>query len=93
VSAAFGLRFSGLIPAYVLAIRQLFPAREASWRIPTIILTGMAGMAAGSWLAGVLHDYFGSYAPAFATGLVFNLANFVIIFERGGNQKTGVALG
>jgi MFS family permease len=79
VSAAFGLGFSGLIPAYVLTSRQLFPAREASWRIPTLILTGMSGMAAGSWLAGVLYDYFGFYAPAFATGLAFNLANLAII--------------
>lgn len=79
VAAAFGLGFSGLIPAYMLTARQLFPAHEASWRIPTLILTGMSGMAAGSWLAGVLYDYFGFYAPAFATGLVFNLANLAIV--------------
>jgi MFS family permease len=75
VSAAFGLGFSGLIPAYIVAIRQLFPAGDASWRIPTLLLTGMSGMAAGSWLAGRLYDYFGFYAPAFATGLAFNLIN------------------
>jgi MFS family permease len=75
VAAAFGLGFSGLIPAYIVAIRQLFPAHEASWRIPTLLLTGMGGMAAGSWLAGRLYDYFGFYAPAFATGLFFNLVN------------------
>ena len=79
VSAAFGLGFSGLIPAYVLTSRQLFPAREASWRIPTLILTGMSGMALGSWLAGVLYDFFGFYAPAFAMGLAFNVANLVIV--------------
>jgi MFS family permease len=79
VAAAFGLGFSGLIPAYILTSRQLFPAHEASWRIPTLILTGMSGMAAGSWLAGVLYDYFGFYAPAFATGLIFNLANLAIV--------------
>jgi len=79
VSAAFGLGFSGLIPAYIVAIRQLFPAREASWRIPTLLLTGMGGMAAGSWLAGRLYDYFGFYAPAFATGLIFNLVNAGLI--------------
>ena len=39
----------------------------------------MSGMAAGSWLAGVLYDYFGFYAPAFATGLFFNLVNASII--------------
>lgn len=79
VAAAFGLGFGGLIPAYILTARQLFPAREASWRIPTLLLTGMSGMAAGSWLAGALYDYFGFYAPAFATGLAFNLANATII--------------
>jgi len=79
VAAAFGLGFSGLIPAYILTVRQLFPAREASWRIPMLLLTGMAGMAAGSWLAGRLYDYFGVYAPAFATGLAFNLLNASVI--------------
>jgi MFS family permease len=79
VAAAFGLGFSGLIPAYIVAIRQLFPAHEASWRIPTLLLTGMSGMAAGSWLAGWLYDYFGYYAPAFATGLFFNLVNASLV--------------
>src|SRR5258708_6254038 len=31
VSAVFGLGFSGIIPAYVLAVRELFPASEASF--------------------------------------------------------------
>jgi MFS family permease len=79
VAAAFGLGFAGLIPAYILTARKYFPASEASWRVPTILLTGMSGMAAGSWLAGVIYDYFGFYAPAFATGLAFNLINFAVI--------------
>ena len=79
VAAAFGLGFSGLIPAYLLTARQQFPAREASWRMPMLLLTGMSGMAAGSWLGGVIYDHYGFYAPAFATGFVFNLANLVII--------------
>ncbi len=79
VTVAFGLGFSGLIPAYILTASQLFPAHEASWRIPTLLLTGMSGMAAGSWLAGLLYDYFGFYAPAFAAGLAFNLVNATII--------------
>ncbi|MGB6939007.1 MAG: MFS transporter, partial [Xanthobacteraceae bacterium] len=37
-AAAFGFGFSGIIPAYVLALRELFPAAEASWRIPTLLL-------------------------------------------------------
>ena len=79
VSAAFGLGFAGLIPAYVLTIRQLFPASEASWRIPALLLMSGTGMGTGGWLAGVLYDYFGFYAPAFATGVVSNLLNFALI--------------
>lgn len=79
VAAVFGLGFSGLIPAYILTARQLFPAREASWRMPALLLTGMSGMGTGSWLAGVIYDYAGFYAPAFATGFAFNLANLAII--------------
>ncbi len=79
VAAAFGLGFSGLIPAYMLTIRQLFPAHEAAWRIPTVLLTAMAGMAAGSWSAGVIYDHAGHYAPAFAAGIAANLANLSIV--------------
>ena len=79
VAAAFGLGFSGLIPAYVLTARQLFPAREASWRMATLLLTGTAGMATGGWSAGIIYDAYGSYYPAFATGLAFNLLNFAIL--------------
>lgn len=79
VATAFGLGFAGLIPAYILTARQLFPPNEASWRVPTLLLTGMTGMAAGSWVAGVIYDHFGFYAPAFATGVAFNLVNLAIL--------------
>ncbi len=79
IAALFGLGFAGIIPAYVLAIRQLFPASEASWRIPTLLLFSGIGMATGGWLAGVLYDYFGFYAPAFAAGVAANAVNLVIV--------------
>jgi MFS family permease len=79
VAAAFGLGFSGIIPAYVLALRELFPASEASWRIPTLLLFSGAGMALGGWLAGLLYDHFGHYAPAFATGLGSYSLNLLVV--------------
>jgi MFS family permease len=79
IAAAFGLGFSGLIPAYLLTARQVFPAREAAWRLPALLLTGTTGMATGGWLGGVIYDQFGSYAPAFATGLAANLVNLAIL--------------
>ncbi|HEV2097428.1 MAG TPA: MFS transporter, partial [Stellaceae bacterium] len=79
VSAAYGLGFSGIVPAYVVAIRELFPSTEASWRVPVLLFTSMLGMAFGSWFAGALYDSFGFYAPAFAAGALFNLANLAIV--------------
>ena len=79
ISAAYGLGFSGIIPAYVVAIRELFPAREASWRVPMVLFVSMAGMAFGGWFAGALYDHFGFYAPAFLTGVIFNLANLALV--------------
>ncbi|HEV8680467.1 MAG TPA: MFS transporter [Stellaceae bacterium] len=80
ISAAYGLGFSGIIPAYVVAIRELFPAREASWRVPSLLFIGMTGMAVGTWLAGALFDQFGFYTPAFVVGLVFNLFNLALVW-------------
>lgn len=79
VAAAFGLGFAGIIPAYSVAIRDLFPSSEASWRMPLTLFTAMSGMAVGSWFAGALYDRFGYYAPAFGTGVLFNLLNLGLI--------------
>jgi MFS family permease len=86
VSAAFGMGFSGMIPATVLAGRQLFPPAEAAWRIPTLLLCSGCGMAIGGWLAGILYDHFGYYGPAFATGIAVNLLNLAIILMLVGRQ-------
>ncbi len=79
VAAAFGLGFSGIVPAYVLAIRELYPASQAAWRIPTMLLFTGIGMALGGWLAGALYDHFGSYVPAFITGVGANALNLLLI--------------
>jgi MFS family permease len=79
VSAAFGLGFSGLLPAYVIAIREYYPVKEANWRVPTIYFAGFLGMAAGGWGAGALYDHFGYYLPAFAVGIGFNIVNLIIL--------------
>jgi MFS family permease len=87
VAAAFGLGFSGIIPAYVLAVRELFPASEASWRIPTLLLCSGGGMAAGGWLAGLLYDHLGYYAPAFAVGVGTNILNLLMLSLLVGRQR------
>jgi MFS family permease len=79
VAALFGLGFSGLVPANVLASRELFPVGDAYWRMPALLLFSGWGMAGGGWLAGILYDHYGYYAPAFATGLGVNVINFLIV--------------
>jgi MFS family permease len=79
VAAAFGLGFSGIIPAYVVAIRELFPASEAAWRVPVLLMSTATGMALGGWAAGAIYDYAGFYAPAFATGIGLNVVNIAIV--------------
>ena len=80
VSALFGLGFGGLIPAYVLAVRELFPSPRQAGACPCMLLFSGSGMAVGGWLAGWIYDHAGFYAAAFATGLGFNLVNLLVVF-------------
>ena len=89
VSAVFGLGFGGLVPAYVLALRELFPVGEASWRVPTLLLFSGSGMAAGGWMGGELYDLFGFYAPAFVGAIIANLFNFAIVATLLSRQLAG----
>jgi MFS family permease len=80
VAAAYGLGFSGLIPSYSVVIRDLYPSDEASWRIPTVLMFLMGGMAFGSWFGGKLFDIFHSYRMAFTVGVGLSALHFLIVF-------------
>jgi MFS family permease len=79
VAAAYGFGFAGIIPAYVLAIREMFPANEAHWRVPMMMLCSGTGMAVGGWVAGAIYDHYGFYGAAFAFGLCANLVNLALV--------------
>ena len=79
VAAAYGLGFAGIIPAYVLAVRALFPVGEASWRIPVLYLVSLSGMGFGAWLAGAIYDRAGYYGAAWMAGIVFNVLQLSIV--------------
>src|SRR5260221_11444049 len=61
VAAAFGLRFSRIIPPYILAVRELFPASESSWRIPTMLLFSGGGTAPRGWIPRLLFAPLGNF--------------------------------
>jgi MFS family permease len=79
ISSAFGFGFSGLLPAYVIAIREYYAAAEANWRVPAVMFAGYVGMAAGGWGAGAVYDRYGFYAPAFGLGILFNVLNLAVL--------------
>src|SRR5262249_10156497 len=89
VATFFGLGFGGLVPAYVLTLRALFPVSEASWRVPTLLLFSGSGMAAGAWVGGFLYDWFGCYAPAFVAAIRANLLNLAIVIVLVLRQHAG----
>lgn len=81
VSILFGLGFGGIIPAYVLAVREIFPSREAGWRIATLLFASLMGMAAGAWLSGYTFDLTLSYDFGWGLGVVFNA---IMLLQIGG---------
>ena len=97
VAALFGIGFSGLVPAYVLALRELYPVGEASWRVPVLLMFSGSGMAAGAWMGGFLYDWFGYYEPAFVSAIAANMLNlgvvvFLLLRQHAGPRRAfGVA--
>jgi MFS family permease len=79
VSGLFGLVFGGIVPAYALAVRELFPARDTGWRMGVVFLFGTGGMALGGFLGGWIYDVAGHYHIAFLVGVAFNVVNLVAI--------------
>ncbi|ACL61153.1 MFS transporter [Methylobacterium nodulans] len=78
ISALFGLFQGGIVPAYAIIVRELFPPREAGARVGIVIMATLFGMALGGWFSGVIFDHTGTYAAAFAHGLLWNLVTVTI---------------
>lgn len=72
----FGL--GGIVPSYAIIVREYFPPQEAGARVATIITATLFGMAFGGWASGAVFDLTGSYAAAFANGILWNLLNMAI---------------
>ena len=79
VSAIFGIGLSGLLPSYVIVIRECYTAQESNWRVPTVMFAGFLGMATGGWAPGWIFDRFSSYLPAFDLGMAFNIINIAVL--------------
>lgn len=80
VSALFGLSQGGIVPSYTIIIRRYFPPRGAGWRIATVLLFTMIGMALGGWMSAALYDLTGNYRAAFINAVAFNLVHMTLAY-------------
>ena len=80
ISAVFGLVQGGIVPSYPFIVREMFPAKEAGFRISLALSATLAGMALGGWMSGVIFDLTGSYQAALVNGIAWNFLNMAIAF-------------
>ncbi len=99
IAMLFGLAQGGIVPCYVIIVREYLPAREAGRRVGVIYMATIAGMAFGGWLTGWIYDVTGSYHAAFLNGIAWNVLNASIILmvlwrtrRPTGGQAVGVAV-
>src|SRR5204863_7055013 len=64
----------GAIPA------EIFEGRHYGSIFGTVMLAAILGGAAGPWVAGVLRDHTGSYAPAFWISAACSVVSMVAIW-------------
>jgi MFS family permease len=69
----------GIVPSYAIIVRECFPAKEAGTRVGVVMMATLFGMALGGWMSGWIFDLTGSYRAAFGNGVVWNLANTLIV--------------
>ncbi len=72
-SAMFGLFQGGIVPAYALIVRELYPPEQAGTRVSLTMTATLLGMALGGWLSGLIYDLTLSYDYAFLNGIAWNL--------------------
>ena len=75
----------GAIPA------EIFEGRHYGSIFGTVMLAAILGGAAGPWIAGVLHDHTGSYAPAFWISVGCSLVSAAAIWLAAPGKVRAVA--
>jgi MFS family permease len=75
----------GAIPA------EIFEGRHYGSIFGTVMLSAILGGAAGPWITGILHDRFGSYAPAFWLSLALSMVSAAAIWLAAPRKVRAVA--
>jgi cyanate permease len=72
-------------------VLEIFLGKHYGSSFGTILLTALAGGAAGPWVTGLLHDWTGSYTLAFAIGIGMSLLSAIAIWQAGPRKVRAVA--
>lgn len=72
-------------------VLEIFQGKHFGSIFGTLMLAALAGGAAGPWLTGVLHDYYGNYTLAFSIGIFLALAGGMTVFMASPGKVRAVA--
>jgi MFS family permease len=87
VAAFFGLGYGGLVPAYTVFMREVFPVDGIGLRVGLVLLFGTLGMALGGWLGALVQELTESYRGAFLVGFACNLVNLALLAALGARWR------
>jgi MFS family permease len=85
---ALGYGLTSIMGAVVL---EIFQGKHYGSIFGSIMLTALAGGAAGPWVTGLVHDVTGSYTIAFAIGIVVSLLSAIAIWRASPGKVRAVA--
>jgi MFS family permease len=85
---ALGYGLTSVMGAVVL---EIFQGPHYGSIFGTIMLSALAGGAAGPWVTGLLHDVTGTYTIAFAIGIAVSLLSAIAIWQASPGRVRAVA--
>jgi MFS family permease len=88
---AQGLLGYGVTAVMAAVVVEIFEGKHYGSIFGTVMLAGLAGGAAGPWLTGALHDWYGTYTVAFMLGIGLSLVGSVTIWLASPRKVRSVA--
>ncbi len=85
---ALGYGLTSIMGAVVL---EIFQGRNYGSIFGSIMLSALAGGAAGPWVTGLLHDLTGTYTFAFSIGIAVSLLSALAIWQAAPGKVRAVA--
>lgn len=88
---AQGVLGYGLTSIMGAVVLEIFQGPDYGSIFGTVMLSALAGGAAGPWITGLLHDLTGTYTIAFAIGIAVSILSAVAIWQASPGKIRAVA--